>query len=398
MSGYTEISIVGRFPTEKIAFHRHLFWLPSDSTSSVEDLKFINWNELNGTVLRKVTSMDWSTCSMKRLAKKLIPVFFLAIIGTAVGWHVFNGKVDSVETLTLYGNVEIREAQLAFKEQDRITAILVDEGDRVSCGHMLAQLDTERLKAQINMARASIEAQSEVVKRLEKGTRREVIEEARSKVKASEARYKHELEHMQRIRQTTAVQATSQQHLDDARARVEVEKAQLNANQQALDLALAGPQKETILEAKARLKALEGDLSLLKIRYRDMSLRSPAEGVVRSRLLEPGEMAGPNSPVLTLALTDPKWVRTYVSEPNLGHIHAGMAAKVIGDSFQQEAFTGWIGFISSVAEFTPRSVETVDLRSELVYEVRVFVKDPYNHLRLGAPVTVTLDPDGKSRA
>jgi HlyD family secretion protein len=202
---------------------------------------------------------------------------------------------------------------------------------------------------------------------------------------------------MQRIQQTTAVQASSQQHLDDARARVEVEKAQLEANQQALELALAGPQKETILEAKARLKALKDGLALLKIRYRDMSLRSPVAGVVRCRLLEPGEMAGPNSPVLTLALTDPKWVRTYISEPNLGHIHQGMAAKVISDSFHNEAFAGWIGFISSVAEFTPRSVETVDLRSQLVFEVRVFVKDPDDHLRLGAPVSVILDPDGKAR-
>jgi HlyD family secretion protein len=334
---------------------------------------------------------------MKRLAKKLIPMFFLMIIGTAAGWHVYSGKIESEETLTLYGNVEIREAQLAFKEQDRITALLVDEGDRVSCGQMLAQLDTERLKAQINIAKASIEAQSEVVKRLEKGTRREIVEEARSKVKASEARYKHELQYMQRIQQTTAVQASSQQHLDDARARVEVEKAQLEANQQALELALAGPQKETILEAKARLKALKDGLALLKIRYRDMSLRSPVAGVVRCRLLEPGEMAGPNSPVLTLALTDPKWVRTYISEPNLGHIHQGMAAKVISDSFHNEAFAGWIGFISSVAEFTPRSVETVDLRSQLVFEVRVFVKDPDDHLRLGAPVSVILDPDGKAR-
>jgi hypothetical protein len=91
MSGCMEISIVGRFPTGKIAFHRHLFWLPSDSTSSVEDLKFVNLNDLNGNVLPKVRSMDWSTCSMKRLAKKLIPVFFLAIIGTAAGccWHLF---------------------------------------------------------------------------------------------------------------------------------------------------------------------------------------------------------------------------------------------------------------------------------------------------------------------
>jgi len=237
-----------------------------------------------------------------------------------------------------------------------------------------------------------------VVKRLEEGTRKEVIEEARSKVKASDARYHHELQHMQRIQRTTAAHATSQQSLDDARARVDIEKAQLKADRQALELALAGPRKETVLEAKARLNALQDALALLRIRYQDMFLRSPAAGVVRSRLLEPGEMAGPNAPVITLSLTDPKWVRAYVSEPNLGQIRQGMAAKVISDSYPQDPFSGWIGFISPVAEFTPRSVETVDLRSKLVYEVRVFVKDPKDRLRLGAPVTVMLNPDGKARA
>jgi HlyD family secretion protein len=320
------------------------------------------------------------------------------ITGAAAGWHFYGDKVDSAKPLTLYGNVEIRDAQLAFKEQDRITAVLVDEGDWVSQGQLLARLDTERLKAQIKEAKASIEAQTEVVKRLEEGTRKEVIEEARSKVKASEARYEHELQRMQRIKQTTAVHATSQQRLDDTRVSVDVEKAQLKADRQSLELALAGPRKATILEAKARLKALEEGLGLLKIRYRDRSLRSPAAGVVRSRLLEPGEMAGPNYPVLAIALTDPKWVRTYISEPNLGQIHEGMAANVISDSYPQDAFSGWIGFISPEAEFTPRSVETVDLRSKLVYEVRVFVKDPQDRLRLGAPVTVTLDHNEKDRA
>jgi len=335
---------------------------------------------------------------MKKVFKKLIPVFILVIAGAAAGWHFYAGRADSAKALTLYGNVEIRDAQLAFKEQDRITAVLVDEGDRVSDGQLLAQLDTKRLEAQIDEAKASIEAQTEAVRRLEEGTRKEVIEEARSKVKASEARYRHELQRLQRIKQTTAVHATSQQSLDDARARVDVEKAQLKADRQALELALAGPRKTTILEARARLKALEEGLGLLKIRYRDRSLRSPAAGVVRSRLLEPGEMAGPNYPVLAIALTDPKWVRTYISEPNLGQIQEGMAARVISDSYPQDAFSGWIGFISPVAEFTPRNVETVDLRSKLVYEVRVFVKDPQDRLRLGAPVTVTLERSQKDRA
>ncbi len=334
---------------------------------------------------------------MKRLRKILIPVVVVAIAGAA-GWHFYNANADSTEALTLYGNVDIRDARLAFKEQDRITEVLVEEGDRVSDGQLLARLDGERLKARIEEAQARIEAQAAVVKRLEEGTRKEEIAQARAKVNASDARYKNQLQRMQRIRKTTAAHATSQQDLDDARAQVDVEKAQLEADRQALELALAGPRKETILEAKARLKALQDGLALLNIRYGDTALRSPAPGVVRSRLMEPGEMAGPGTPVFTLALTDPKWVRAYVSEPDLGRIRQGMAAEVISDSYPDDPFSGWVGFISPVAEFTPRSVETTDLRSKLVYEVRVFVKDPQDRLRLGAPVTVRLDPGAKGQA
>jgi HlyD family secretion protein len=102
-------------------------------------------------------------------------------------------------------------------------------------------------------------------------------------------------------------------------------------------------------------------------------------------------MAGPAKPVLTLALTDPKWARVYVSEPDLGRISNGMTAEVYSDSFPGEAIEGWIGFISPTAEFTPKAVQTEELRTKLVYEVRVFVKDPEDRLRLGMPVTVRVE-------
>ena len=101
-------------------------------------------------------------------------------------------------------------------------------------------------------------------------------------------------------------------------------------------------------------------------------------------------MASPQKPVFNLAITDPKWVRAYVSEPDLGKIHPGMIASVSVDSFPDRHFEGWVGFISPVAEFTPKAVQTEELRTSLVYEVRVFVKDPSDELRLGMPATVHL--------
>ena len=116
--------------------------------------------------------------------------------------------------------------------------------------------------------------------------------------------------------------------------------------------------------------------------------------------MEPGEMASPQKPVFSLAVVDPKWVRAYVSEPDLGRVHPGAKANISVDSFPDRQFEGWIGFISPVAEFTPKSIETEELRSSLVYEVRVFVKDPTDELRLGMPATVRLplEPAGPPSA
>ena len=97
--------------------------------------------------------------------------------------------------------------------------------------------------------------------------------------------------------------------------------------------------------------------------------------------------------MFSLAIADPKWVRAYVSGLDLGKVHPGMAAFATVDSFPDRRFEGWVGFISPVAEFTPKPVQTEELRTSLVYEVRVFVKDPADELRLGMPATVRLPLD-----
>ena len=102
-------------------------------------------------------------------------------------------------------------------------------------------------------------------------------------------------------------------------------------------------------------------------------------------------MAGPTRPVFTLALTDPKWVRAYIPEPELGRIRLGMQARIFSDSFPGQAMNGWVGFISPQAEFTPKTVQTEELRTKLVYEARIYVKDDQDRLRLGMPVSVIID-------
>jgi HlyD family secretion protein len=104
-------------------------------------------------------------------------------------------------------------------------------------------------------------------------------------------------------------------------------------------------------------------------------------------------MASPQTPVFTVALNDPVWARAYVSETDLGKVFPGMRGEILTDSFPGKSYEGWVGFISPTAEFTPKQVETTELRSKLVYRLRVLVCNPQNELRLGMPVTVTLRLD-----
>ena len=328
---------------------------------------------------------------MKRFIRIIILVVLVSAVILGVRWYLQAEGDLSASELRIYGNIDIRKADLAFNEQERIAQVLVEEGDRVTAGQVLARLQTNRLEAQIREIEAKIASQQDVVKRFEAGTRPQEIEQARAEVAAARARVKNAMKSYERIRETSKAGATSRQALDNIQAQLDVEQAQLKVKEKALNLAIEGPRKEDIAAAKNNLKTLEASLSLLQIRLTDMALISPATGVIQNRILEPGEMASPSRPVVTLALTDRKWVRAYVPEPYLGRINLGMKARILSDSFPDQTFEGWIGFISPVAEFTPKTVETEDLRTKLVYEVRVFVHDSKDMLRLGMPVTVIVD-------
>jgi len=154
-----------------------------------------------------------------------------------------------------------------------------------------------------------------------------------------------------------------------------------------------GPRLEDIAAAKATLRAYEAQLALAQRDLADANLLAPSDGVVENRLLEPGDMASPQKPALTLALDDPLWVRVYVAETDLARIRPGMKAEVSIDGFPGRTYAGWVGFISPTAEFTPKSVETAEVRTKLVYQVRVFVRNPRGELRLGMPAVVTLSLD-----
>jgi HlyD family secretion protein len=176
--------------------------------------------------------------------------------------------------------------------------------------------------------------------------------------------------------------------VDEKLRQRDVARAKLNFEEKSLRLAENGPRAEDIAEAGASLLAQQRGLEQLRNQLCDAELKSPIQAVVNRRFLEPGDMASPQRAVFSLAVLSPKWVRAYVSETDLGRVRQGMSAVVHADSHPDEEIAGTVGFISSVAEFTPKTVETPELRTSLVYEIRIYVEDLKNRLRLGMPVTV----------
>jgi HlyD family secretion protein len=330
---------------------------------------------------------------MKR-ALSVVAVVLLAAVGGSIWWLTQRG--EEAKELVLHGNVDLRQVDLAFNNSERIAAVLVQEGDRVRQGQLVARLDTSRLEPQLAQAEAQAAAQRQVVRRLRAGSRPEEIAQAHANVEASKADVANARAQYERLQSAAAIsggRAVRLQDVDDAKTALQVAEAKLVVNQRALDLALAGPRQEEIAENEARARANEAQAAVLRRQLADAQLVAPLDAVVRTRIMEPGEMASPQKAVVALAITDPKWARVYVSEPDLGRVRPGMAVAVLVDSFPNRRFEGWVGFISPVAEFTPKSVQTEELRTSLVYEVRVFVKDPADELRLGMPASAYLSLD-----
>ena len=274
---------------------------------------------------------------MKKKVKIIIVFLVLAVLATAAyWWQLSNGDSAQSGKLTLYGNVDIREVRLAFNGNEHVDKIMVDEGDQVTKGQLLAQLHTDRLLA--TQARASAQ-----------------LAAATAEAKATELSY-------QRVKSLAARKLASPDVADVAEAKN--------------------------LAAQANVKAASAGLAEIQQMLEDTKLYAPENGIIRTRIVEPGDFVTPQTPVLTLALLDPVWIRTYLPETYMGQVKQGEGVIVSTDSFPGKHYQGWIGSISPTAEFTPKTVESPELRTRLVYQMRVFVCNPERELHLGMPATV----------
>jgi len=275
--------------------------------------------------------------------KVILPlvIILLALAGGGVYWWLKLKTADQSGKPVFYGNVDVREVRLAFNGSEHVGSILVEEGDWVVAGQLLARMHTDRLLVEHDRLDAELNA-------------------AQAQAHADKLSY-------DRIKRLAKKNLASQDDADMADAKARVAEANVNA-------------------AKAALAEIDQ-------RLKDTELHAPQAGVIRERIVEEGDFVTPQSPVLTLALTNPVWVRTYLPETYLGRVKLGDKAKIHTDSYPDKVYSGWVGYISPTAEFTPKSVETPELRTRLVYQMRVYACNPKNELLLGMPVTVTLQSE-----
>ncbi len=297
-------------------------------------------------------------------------------------------RYEGEETLNkAYGNVDIRQSALSFERSGRITELLFDEGDLVKKGSVMAKLDTLDLDHQIAIAKTKLQEAKALLDEMNKGYRKEEIAQAKASVEQLTQAFKLAKLTNERYQNLYKSHNASAQDKDQAYYSMSEISAKLDEATAKYSMLCSGYREEDIRKASAQYDNAKSYLQYLSYQKDSQSvLKAPFDGVVRSRKNEPGDMTSPQNSVFELSIIDKKRVRVYLSEKQLALVKVGHKAQIA--TANNDQIIGTIAFISDTAMFTPKTVQTEDLRADLVYEVRVDVDDKDNSLRLGQSVTV----------
>jgi HlyD family secretion protein len=322
--------------------------------------------------------------------KRLIVICAVALL-LGGGWYIYQTFfAHRAQDLELQGNVDIRQVNLGFRVSGRIQEMRLEEGDEVHKGDIIAQLDPGPNQDQVNLAKAQLGSAEANLSKMQNGNRPEEIEQSQAQLELSKANLTNAELVFKRQNELAKTSVISKQDYDNAVASRDINRAQVAATQASYDLMRAGFRSEDIAAARAQVDNARANLENAERNLSDCNLLAPSDGTIVTRALEPGAIVAAGTTVYSLCLFSPIWIRAYIDEKNLGRIYPGMRARVYTDTNPGKPYDGQIGFISPIAEFTPKTVETRELRTDLVFRLRVIVQNPDRYLRQGMPVTVRL--------
>ncbi len=328
------------------------------------------------------------------MRRRIIVVLALAVlVAAALFYRQLEQEPVTKEPLTLFGNVEIRKVDLGFRVAGRISEIPFQEGIRVKPGQIVARLESTPYQDELNLTLAQQEQVAAQLAKLQAGNRPQEIDQASALLLERQATVKNLETEYRRLENLVKSGAVSQQTVDNVNAALAEAKARMATAAAGLKLIREGFRSEDIRAAQADLRAAQARTASARTRLDDTLCKAPDAGVILTRVEEPGAIVGAGQTVLTLSLDTPTWVRAYVEEPDLGFIYPGMVAQVFTDSRLQQPYPGYVGYVSPEAEFTPKTVQTEELRTRLVYQVRIIADSQDHGLRQGMPVTIKLLDD-----
>lgn len=323
------------------------------------------------------------------MKKKILVCLFLITL-ILLGIVLYLNQDKEYRGLKAYGNVDIRESSLAFEINGKINALFFDEGQKVTKGEILATLDTKALEHEKNIKLSSCKGLKAQLNLLENGYRKEEIDKAEAEVKALENEVKLQEKTFARTDNLYKKDAVSAQTHDSDFFKLNVLKEDLNTAKANLSLLKNGYRQEEIEAQKESYQTCLNELDYIIYKIKEQSvIKAPYDGKIRTRNLELGDMASAQTPVFTLSQLNHKFVRCYLTELQLVKVKTGN--KVLIETASGTTISGNIAVISDTAMFTPKTVQTEELRPQLVYEVRIDVADPDEVLRLGQSVSVIFE-------
>jgi len=329
------------------------------------------------------------------MKKKVILIAILLLAVAAIAWFATRRTGDNGSTVAVSGTIEVTDVEVSFKVPGRVRERLVDEGELVKAGQIVARLDDDDLRLDVAQREQDREVLTANLRELENGFRKEDIARADAavgRVKADAERLKADFARQETLFQREVI---SRRDFDAAKAAYESSRAALREAVAQQELMHRGPRREQIDAARARLGQSREALELARTRLGYTTLSSPMAGLVLAKHVEPGEQVAAGTPIISVGDMANTWMRAYIAETDLGRVKVGQKARVKSDTWPDRRYEGTVSFISPEAEFTPKSVQTEKERVKLVYRIKITIPNPTMELKPGMPVDAEIATGGR---